>query len=189
MIFMEEQGMARGYRFSTTDLIALSGVPRAFEIFDETLGEEVRAELESFAGSKVRRESVGLDMVRRFGIYHTTAQLHGDDLYCNIGYVLETLDGYPAASVTLQTKPRALKRETSIAAMAKIALRNGWEGSALEDPAEWSHVTRAVSLADFLPEEDHVAAVKHFFIESINQLREELTSFKKEQPGLLWRGS
>lgn len=38
MAFMEEQGMARSYRFSPTELIALSGVPRAFEIFDETLG-------------------------------------------------------------------------------------------------------------------------------------------------------
>ena len=30
MTFMEEQGMARSYRFSATDLMALSGVPRAF---------------------------------------------------------------------------------------------------------------------------------------------------------------
>lgn len=45
MTFMEEQGMARSYRLSTTDLMALSGVPRAFEIFDETLGDEVKAEL------------------------------------------------------------------------------------------------------------------------------------------------
>ena len=47
MTFMEEQGMASSYRFSATDLMALSGVPRAFEILDETLDEEVKAELES----------------------------------------------------------------------------------------------------------------------------------------------
>ena len=55
MAFMEEQGMARSYRFSTADLIALSRVPRAFEIFDETLGGEVKTALESLAGSRVRR--------------------------------------------------------------------------------------------------------------------------------------
>ena len=38
MLFMEEQGMARSYQFLTVDLMALSGVPRAFEIFDETFG-------------------------------------------------------------------------------------------------------------------------------------------------------
>lgn len=41
---MEEQGMSRSHRFSTSDLMALSSVPRAFEIFDETLSDEVRAE-------------------------------------------------------------------------------------------------------------------------------------------------
>jgi hypothetical protein len=41
MTLMEEQGMARSYRFSAADLIALSGVPRAFEIFDETGESEV----------------------------------------------------------------------------------------------------------------------------------------------------
>jgi hypothetical protein len=44
MLFMEEQGMAQSHRFSTADLLTLSKVPRAFEIFDETLGDDVRAE-------------------------------------------------------------------------------------------------------------------------------------------------
>lgn len=48
MIFMEEQGMSRGHRFSATDLMALSGVPRAFEIFDETLGGEVKGRVGGF---------------------------------------------------------------------------------------------------------------------------------------------
>jgi hypothetical protein len=39
MIFMEEQGMARSYRFSTTDLIALSGVPRALRSLTKRLVE------------------------------------------------------------------------------------------------------------------------------------------------------
>lgn len=66
MAFMEEQGTARSYRFSPTELIALSGVPRAFEIFDETLGGEVRAEVESFAGNKVRRETHSIWEMRTF---------------------------------------------------------------------------------------------------------------------------
>jgi len=39
-----------------------------------------------------------------------------------------------------------------------------------------------------LHNEDHVAAVKWFFIESIRQLRDELTAFKEEHPDLPWTG-
>lgn len=46
-----------------------------------------------------------------------------------------------------------------------------------------------MSLASVLAEEDHVAALQHFFVESIRQLREELTAFKKENPGPPWEGS
>lgn len=58
MAFMEEQGMARSYCISTTDLATLSGMPRAFEIMEETLGGEVRAKLEAFAGNKSRHETI-----------------------------------------------------------------------------------------------------------------------------------
>lgn len=68
MTFMEEQDMARSYRFSTEDLMALSGVPRAFEILDETFEGEVKAELESFAGNRIsKREDFGVPR-RREGL-------------------------------------------------------------------------------------------------------------------------
>ncbi len=77
--FMEEQGMARSYRFSTADLMALSGVPRAFEILDETFDGEVRAELESFAGNKISKlERHGLPQIRVRQRYIMLAPLHRD---------------------------------------------------------------------------------------------------------------
>lgn len=90
MTFMEEQGMARSYRLSTTDLMALSGVPRAFEIFDETLGGEVRAELESFARNKIRRGTEPMKWgIRQHLRYHAVADLHQRDaLFCGVGYQL-----------------------------------------------------------------------------------------------------
>ncbi len=84
MAFMEERGMARSYRFSTGDLMALSGVPRAFEILDETLGGEVRSELESFAGNKIRRETHSIWEMRTFRRYLTRAFLHRHDLFCDL---------------------------------------------------------------------------------------------------------
>jgi hypothetical protein len=43
-----------------------------------------------------------------------------------------------------------------------------------------------LSGASAFPEEDHVAPLKRLFVESIRQLREELTTFKEEYPELLW---
>jgi len=203
MTFMEEQGMARGYRFSAADLMALSDVPRAFEIFDETLDDEVKSALQSFAGNKVMGENHSLGEMRTFQRYHIRAPLHGLDLACSVGYQLvkvaeETYssilrisgDGYPAAYVFLEAKPNALARGTSVSAMKRIALNDEWDSFNLDSPADWGGVRRVKSFASILPEEDHVAAVKSFFIESIRQLREELTAFKREHPDseLPWDG-
>lgn len=186
MAFMEENGMARGYRFSASDLMALSGVPRAFEIFDETLDSEVRAELESFAGNKMMRGSIENDL-RRIRRYVIRAPLHPQrGIFCAVGYSMFTPGTYPAARVALVASPNAEGREMFISVMKEIASKEGWDGYILDNPSEWVQVSREPSLISLLSEEDHVAAVKQFFIESIHQLREELTAFKKEHPELPW---
>jgi hypothetical protein len=189
MLFMEEQGMATDHRFSARDLVALSGVPRAFEIFDETLGGEVREELESLAGNKVRREVHSMNQLRHNNRYVTLASLHDWDLFCFAGYEMEDSNDYPGALLSLETRPGAVGREASVAAMKQMALRDEWEGYDLDDTAAWAGVYRWMSVASVLPEEDHVAAVKRFFVESIRQLREELTAFKKDHPELPWEGN
>lgn len=173
--------MARNYRLSTTDLLALSRMPRAFEIIAETIDEEVRKELESFAGHRLKRDSGSLMQKIRddegYYIYAYPTQ----EIGCYLGYEMNYPDGYPKVQVGLWTEQGGDGSEVSIAAVKYIADHQDWEGSA---PDVW----REVSLADFLSNEDHVSAVKHFFIESIRQLREELTEFKKENPDLPWSG-
>jgi len=193
MLFMEEQRMARSYRFSTADLMALSGVPRAFEIFDETFHGEVQAELVAFAGNKIdKKELYTWAPIRNNKRYIMVAHLNGGDLDCFVAYELRTPDGYPEARVYLEAwteQPgRKVARKASVAAMRKIALRDEWDGAGLDNPAGPLAVWRGQSLASLLHEEDHVAAVKRFFIESIRELREELTEFKKENPDLPWNG-
>ncbi len=73
-------------------------------------------------------------------------------------------------------------------AMRRMAARDGWETVGLDDPGTWAGVWCEKSLAEFLQEEDHFAAVRRFFVESIRQLREDLTTFKKERPDLPWAG-
>jgi hypothetical protein len=97
-------------------------------------------------------------------------------------------EGYPAVFVMLEAQPSAVAREASVAAMKKIALNEDWETYNTDNPTGWVGVRRSKSLASLLSEEDHVVAVKSFFIESIRQLREELTAFKKDRPDLPWTG-
>lgn len=199
VMFMEEQGMARSYLFSAIDVVAMSGVPRVFNLFDETLGGEVKTELESFAGNKLRPVTHTMWELRNHLRYSIRAPLHGNDLFCDLGYQLgrveesahssllrTSADGYPAVYVFLEAQPGATAREASISAMKKISLNQGWEAYNTDDPTGWAGVRRAKSLADLLSEKDHVAAVKTFFIESIGQLREELTAFKQKHPELPW---
>ncbi len=188
MAFMEEQGMARTHRFSATDLIALSGVPRAFEIIDEAFESEVRAELESFAGNKIsERRGYTLEQVRRLQRYIMLAPLHPSfGLYAFVGFQLSDTGGYPMIFVVLECPPNAEEKSLSISAMREIAQREGWEGHRLEDPSDFAVVERRVSLAGLLQEEDHIATVKRFFVKSLRQLGDELAAFKGEHPKLLW---
>ncbi len=146
-----------------------------------------------------------LKVGRRYGI---RAPLHGDDLFCDVGYQLGRLDesthasllripadGYPVIYVFLEAQPGATAREASVSAMKEIALKQGWEAYNLDDPTGWAGVRQTKSLAEMLAEEDRIAAVKRFFIESIHQLRDELTAFKEEHPYTcpgrgdeVWRG-
>lgn len=181
MTFMEEQGMATSYRFSATDLAALSGIPRAFELMEETLSGKVKAELEAFTGSKSNHETVNA-MLRSNVRYVVQAPVRGWDLSCYLGYRLRTSEDYPLAYVTLHLRSGGAGREASLAALRRIAGSNGWEGSGLEESEPWARVLRTMSLAKVLPKEDHVAAVKEFFVESVRQLGEELAAFKKPLP-------
>lgn len=185
MLFMEEQGMARSHRLSAADLMALASLPRAFEILDETLGGEVRAELESLAGSRVRREAVGLNLIRSIGRYAIFAPLRENDQYhYYAGYKMSAPDGYPAAYVGLEARAGAPGRKEWVAAMNKIVHLDGWEGHGLDDPTRLFGVSREITLADLLSREDHVAAIKLFFVESTRELREELAAFKGDRPDL-----
>ena len=69
--------------------------------------------------------------------------------------------------------------------MQKISQRPGWGSYDLNDPVAWSGVFRERSLRDFLSEEDHVAEIKAYFLE----LLEDLAKIKKKYPHLPWRPS
>ena len=104
------------------------------------------------------------------------------------GFWLLAPDGYPMAEVGAHADFGAAE---SIAALRRMAGLEGWEGYNLDEPDETleePRVSREMSLALALSEEDHVAAVQRFFVKSLDQFGAELAAFNKERPDLPWAG-
>ncbi len=180
------EGVATERRFSATDLMALSGLPRALEIIEATIDAEVREDLTRFAGNKPKRAPGNLvRQVREDEGYYVYASLDTEgELGCYVGYAMGAPDGYPKLQVGLYAVAGAAESELWRMAIERISRLEGW-GLNLEN-AEEHEVRREIDLGSLLGEKDHVAAAKGFFTGSIGQLREELTVFKDENPSLFW---
>jgi hypothetical protein len=63
-----------------------------------------------------------------------------------------------------------------------IANNEGWHGHGLDDPASWAKLIRSKALTDFLVEDDHIAAVRRFFLISLDAIGQ----FKTQYPHLPW---
>gem|GEM_PF-1084924 len=187
MLFMEEQGMSRSHRLSATDLMALSGVLRAFEVFDEIFGDEVEANLKAFAGNNVnRREPFSLTQIRDNKRFILLAPLHGGKLYCYISCELDTQDSFPEARFYLEAAPtqdvKEAAREASVAVMKQMTLRNEWDSSGLSDPTGFLRLWRGQSLANLLHEEDHIAAIKNSSSSQSESFGKNWPSSKRRTP-------
>ncbi len=194
MAFMEEQGMARSHRLSGADLEALSRVPRALSVMEETLADAT-ARLQRFAGRRAKQYGTAARFVREHGLYSSVCSLGADESWeCGFGYALDpgfvggwlglAQSDYPAIRAFVRVPPETTDREARAKAMREIAERWAWKARHLGQGGTNSEIMRAKSLAKVLPEEDHVAAIKTFFLESLAQLEE----FRAEYPNLPWGG-
>jgi hypothetical protein len=104
---------------------------------------------------------------------------------CYVGYAMGYPDGYPRLQVGLYADAGAAGSEAARAAIERIFLLEGWQLDT--ENTEEHEARRERNIASLLGEEDHVVAAKTFFIDSIRQLEEELTTFKKEHPGMPWQ--
>jgi hypothetical protein len=119
--------------------------------------------------------------------YFIYAPLTGEmDFGCYVGYGLRNADSYPRIKVGLYADPGAAGREGAIEAITRVSSLADWEDN-LDDRADWPEFWRETSLVNLLPEEDHVVALKRFFVQSIDQLRGELTGRSPNKGGLVRR--
>jgi len=182
------EGVAEEHRISATDLVALSGLPRALDILEETIDGEVREELARFSGNKLQRASTNLmQEIRADEGYWIYADLDNEYGFgCYVGYAMRYPDGYPRLRVGLYAGAGAAGSEAARAAIERISRLEGWQSD--PENTEEHEVWRERNVASLLGKEDHVVAAKTFFIDSLRQVKEGLTTFKKEHPGLPWYG-
>lgn len=181
------EGVAKEHRLSATDLIALSGLPRAIGILEETIDGEVREELARFSGNKPKRISTNLmQQIRADEGYFVYAQLDKEEGFgCYVGYALRNPDGYPRLQVGLFADAAAARSAVTRSTIERISRLQGWQS--VPENTEEHEVRRERNVASLLDKENHVVAVKTFYIDSIRRLEEELTTFKKDHPELPWQ--
>ncbi len=194
MTFMEEQGMARAHRLSGMEIEAISRLHRVLSIMEETCADAT-AQLRQFAGRRPKQWGVNLGTLR-WGFYTPLCALGADESwYCGFGYVMSpeyikdwvgsAQSDYPAIRAVLQMPPETIDRAERVVAMQEIAKQWeewGWKIENIERTDKWSGITRTKSLAAILSEEDHVAAIRAFFLESVAHFE----AFRIEHPHLPW---
>lgn len=93
-----------------------------------------------------------------------------DKWWCGLGFRLNTSSStdYPIVYLTLELDPSSPRRAAIIEAMNKICKQPEWKGYELDDSRAWSRIVFGRSLQSFLGEEDQVAAIQKFFLETLD---------------------
>lgn len=186
LLFMEERGMAQSNQFTPVDVLALSNLTKTLSMMDETMYGEVSARFEEVTGD-LRSRATTLSRIQEHNRYLLYSLMQQNwSFWCGIGYQLQPgiIVDYPAAGLILEVSPTMTQRQDIIGAMREIAENRGWYSWNLSERT-WSGITRERSLRDFLSSPDHVAEIKKFFLESLDELQE----IKTQYPHLPWDGS
>lgn len=184
--FMDEHRMAHNNQFSSIDVIALANFTKSLKLMEETMWGEVSQRFEKVLGA-IKQKSTALTQVQLHGRYLMTASMPSGKWWCGLGFILKTshLTDYPIVRLVLEVDPNSQRRAEIIEAMKDICEQYGWRGYDLDNPKGWARIVRERSLQDFLSEEDHVVAVKNFFLQALD----ELEKIKDQYSRLPWGAS
>lgn len=181
-LFMEEMHMSVGNQFRSTDLVALENFRGAKAMMDETLSEVSDRWSETLGKGGQINKAMG--QLRMHGRYMISTRFPGFEVL--LGYWLPQGNSDEGISLGLvfYCDPKAKDRAAIIHAFREWAKERGekWDTEELDNPKAWASLTRWDWLRVFQTSEDHVAAVKTYFIE----LLDDLESFKARFPKLPW---
>jgi hypothetical protein len=178
--FMDEYRMAHNNQFSSIDVIALANFTKSLKLMEETMWGEVSQRFEKVLGA-IKQKSTALTQIQWHGRYLMTASMPSGRWWCGLGFILKTshLTDYPIVRLVLEVDPNSPRRAEIIEAMKDICEQYGWRGYNLDSSKDWAGIVRDKSLQDFLSEEDHVVAVKRFFLQALDELEKIKDQYSK----------
>jgi PD-(D/E)XK nuclease superfamily len=184
-LFMEQNHMAHNNQFSSIDIIALANFTKSLKLMEQTMWGEISQKFKDVLGS-VKKPRAALTELQRHGRYLMTIQMDG--WWCGLGFILKTSNStdYPTVILMLEVAPSSQHRSELICTMKDIYEQDnkcGWQSYNLSDSTAWSGIFIEKSLQDFLAEQDHIVAVKDFFLKALD----ELTEIKSKYSDLPWK--
>ena len=186
LTFMGEYRMAHSNQFSSIDVIALANFTKSLNLMEEIMWEEVSLRFKKVLGA-IKQKSTAITQIQSHGRYLMSASMPKGKWWCGLGFILKTSEStdYPIVRLLLEVDPSSPLREEIIKAMKGICEQYGWKSYNLDNPKAWSKIVQEKSLQDFLSEEDHVVAIRNFFLKALDELEE----IKKQYSNLPWVAS
>lgn len=188
LAFMEEErGMSNSNQFTPIDVLSLSNLINVLNMMDETMQGEVSERLRAVTGNAIKSRLKTLSNIQSYNRYLLFSHSREDErFWCGLGYHLPTaatVVSYPSVDLFIEVNRPSQNQRAIVDVMREIERDRGWYSHNLSVyDAGWSRVGRGRSLQDFLSGEDHVAEIKKFFLESLEELRE----IKEQYPHLPW---
>ena len=180
LTFMEEHGMALDNRFSPVDLLTMTNFPRVLSMMEETMWGQVEEEFKEVIGG-VNKQAASMTQIRYHNRYvmYTDKSTHVNGVL-GFHFALGNDDPYPKVVVQLEAHPQLRQ---VIEMMEKYREENKhWHFEKYR--SGYAKLRTAQSLRAFLDKEDHVKAIREFFLERLN----EIAKLKDKHKGLPWFG-
>ncbi|MHC5815210.1 MAG: hypothetical protein ACYT04_04575 [Nostoc sp.] len=182
LIFMENNRMSQNNQFSSIDLLTMVNFNKTLNLMEATLSEEIRDKFAENFGNVTRKQTTSLTQFRAKSRYIVYTHFSGWNAWCGLGYFdlnPDILTDYPSLGILLEVSPSFVNRQQIIESMRKVINEQPiiWGHSNLYKSQEWSSIFYRKSLQYFLSTEDHLFAIKSFFLESINELKKIQNSY------------
>lgn len=165
--FMEEIKMAHKNQFSPTDILALSNLPHIFSLMNESLFGEVNEQMIEVFGKASTRARARAELPnQRYIIYSYPHR--SKSYWVGVGYFFDET-AYPKCGMVVgHSKNRGYEDEI-LSVFREVSQLDGWQGEGVNRPRARLYCKRPLN--HFLEADDHIQAVKDYFIELIEQWR------------------
>ena len=181
--FMKEQKLTQETQLTTKALAALGGFNQALDVLRGVLDQQLRNRVEKISGSVRDDYDTSVAVVREEVFLLRSSRKQ--NLQIGIGFWLPAGDdGYPIVYGEVAFDGRCEGKKEILAALKEIARKKSpsWRAEDLSDVASWGRIFRQSSIAAFLGETNHVAALKKF----LSSVLDDIAEFRKTYPKLRW---